>query len=150
MFFLLAASVESKSIFHHHHHPHRHFFRDPREPEEVSNASGQQIANTALSKKGCAYVYGAAGPNTFDCSGLTSWAHKQHGINIPRTASQQQKGGKSGSGAVGDVICFGSPAYHVGICTGSGNFVHAPHTGDVVKVTAIKYMSGPITYRRYW
>ena len=146
MLFLFALLAASRP--HYHHHTHRHARHESR--EAVPNASGQAIANTALSKLGCPYVYGAAGPNSFDCSGLTQWAHKQNGINIPRTAAQQQSGGRAGSGAVGDIICFGSPAYHVGICTGSGNFVHAPQTGDVVKVTPIQYMYDTKTYRRYY
>ena len=146
MFALLAIATASRPHSHHHrHHGYSHHTR-----EEVPNVSGSAIANTALSKLGCSYVYGATGPYTFDCSGLTQWAHKQHGISIPRTAAAQQSSGSAGSGAVGDIICFGSPAYHVGICTGSGNFVHSPKPGDVVKVTAIKYMSGPISYRRYY
>ena len=146
MFAFLAIVAASRPHYHHHrHHRYSHYQR-----EEVPNVSGSTIANTALTKLGCSYVYGASGPNTFDCSGLTYWAHKQNGITIPRTAANQQKGGSAGTGAVGDVVCFGSPAYHVGICTGSGNFVHAPKTGDVVKVTAIKNMGATTTYRRFY
>ncbi|KAH0789673.1 NlpC/P60 family protein [Histomonas meleagridis] len=117
-----------------------------------SNSVGDTIVSYAKSKLGCSYVYGAAGPNTFDCSGLTQWCHKQVGISIPRTASAQSQSGTKVTQAnlkPGDVCCFYSPVSHVGIYVGSGNCIHAPHSGDVVKTTGIKYMSFQFG-RRYW
>ena len=121
-------------------------------PKPSSNASGAQIVAQAKSKLGCKYVSGATGPNTFDCSGLTQWCHKQVGINIPRTASaQSQSGTKVSQSSLqpGDVCCFYSPVSHVGIYIGNGNCIHAPKPGDVVKTTGIKYMNFQFG-RRYW
>ncbi|KAH0793120.1 NlpC/P60 family protein [Histomonas meleagridis] len=119
---------------------------------QSSNSVGDTIVSYAKSKLGCSYVYGAAGPNTFDCSGLTQWCHAQVGISIPRTASAQSQSGTKVTQAnllPGDVCCFYSPVSHVGIYVGSGNCIHAPHSGDVVKTTGIQYMSFQYG-RRYW
>ncbi|KID30498.1 NlpC/P60 family protein [Prauserella rugosa] len=104
--------------------------------------AAQAAVDAALGKRGSPYVYGATGPDTFDCSGLTSWAYQQAGISIPRTASSQQ----SGAGTPvsrdqlqpGDLVFFGSPAYHVGIYVGNDQMVHAPTEGDVVKVSPLQ------------
>ena len=120
-----------------------------KKPERVANSKASQIVAKARSKIGCPYVWGAAGPNSFDCSGLVQWVHKQCGISTPRVAKDIQRGGKSGSGQAGDVICFNVPATHVGICSGNGKYIHAPQTGELVKEATIR--SGrTITYRRYW
>lgn len=104
---------------------------------------GQQIANYALSKQGSPYVYGATGPNAFDCSGLTSWAYSQVGKSIPRTSNAQASSGTPVSLnalQVGDIISFYAGASHVGIYVGDNQVVHAPTEGDVVKVTSMDYM----------
>ncbi|WP_027943279.1 C40 family peptidase [Amycolatopsis taiwanensis] len=117
--------------------------RDTGDP--VSNVPGsgaaQRAVNFALGKRGSPYVWGATGPEKFDCSGLTQWAFKQAGISIPRTAAQQQSSGTAVSRAnlqPGDLVFYGSPAYHVGIYVGDGKMVHAPTTGDVVKVSPLQ------------
>lgn len=116
----------------------------------ASNGLGDQILAVAQSKKGCPYVYGGNGPNSFDCSGLVKYCHNKCGINnIARTASQIAKGGKSGNGSPGDVAYYGNPAYHVGICVNSAGMIHAPKPGDVVKYQAFKYYR-PKGFRRYW
>ncbi|KAH0791398.1 NlpC/P60 family protein [Histomonas meleagridis] len=117
-----------------------------------SNSVGDTIVSYAKSKIGCDYVSGATGPNTFDCSGFTQWCHKQVGISIPRTSSAQAQSGTKVSEAnlkPGDVCCFYNPVSHVGIYSGSGNCIHAPHSGDKVKSASIKYMSFQYG-RRYW
>ena len=102
----------------------------------------------ALSKLGCSYVYGASGPSTFDCSGLTMWAYAQVGVSLPHNAQAQYNLVKSAGHLVtdeslltyGDLVFFGSSGSnvtHVGIYIGSGNFVHAPQTGDVVKISSL-------------
>lgn len=93
------------------------------------------IVETTKSRLGCRYVYGAAGPNTFDCSGLTSWVYKKNGIHIPRSSSEQYREGKKISIKnlkPGDVVW--RPG-HVGIYAGKGSVIHAPQTGDVVRYT---------------
>ncbi|WP_139320602.1 NlpC/P60 family protein [Saccharomonospora sp. CUA-673] len=114
------------------------------DPGEVTapGAAAQTAVNAALGKRGSPYVYGATGPDTFDCSGLTSWAYQQAGVSIPRTASSQQSGAGTPVSrdqlAPGDLVFSGSPAYHVGIYVGDGQMVHAPTTGDVVKVSPLQ------------
>ncbi|WP_448852350.1 C40 family peptidase [Corynebacterium sp. 335C] len=106
-------------------------------------SAGQQIVSAARSKIGSPYVWGAAGPNQFDCSGLTSWAYQQVGKSIPRTSQEQAASGQRvGQGAEqpGDIIAFYGGATHVGIYSGGGNVVHAPQAGDVVKEVPMSYM----------
>ena len=143
MFFAL--SFLSASRQHHSEGRRHHGQRD-----EVPNASGSQIYNKAAEKLGCPYVYGAAGPNSFDCSGLVMWTHAQFGISLPRVASAQANSGRGGSGAIGDVVAFGNPAYHVGICRGDGWFVHAPKPGDKVKLTELRWMDSNRRFRRFY
>jgi cell wall-associated NlpC family hydrolase len=92
----------------------------------------------ALDQVGKAYVYGAAGPDHFDCSGLILFAYAQAGRpGIPHSAAAQQGLGVAVSRAdlrPGDLVFFGSPAYHDGIYVGNGLMVDAPHTGAVVRV----------------
>ncbi|EAY14633.1 Clan CA, family C40, NlpC/P60 superfamily cysteine peptidase [Trichomonas vaginalis G3] len=127
----------------HRHHTHRFADVAPK-----SNGRGEDIFNIARSKLGCPYVYGAAGPNSFDCSGLTYYCHQQVGISIPRVASAQQAGGVATNGMCGDICCFGNPAYHVGLCDGVGNYIHAPQSGDVVRYS--NYWNGVVNFKRYW
>lgn len=116
---------------------------------------GNAIANKALSKLGSTYVYGAchsmseiANPNhsTFDCSGLVSWAFYQAGVNIgsnsTKTLANKGVSVSRSSMQAGDIILFSkngsaSGIHHVGIYIGGGNMVHAPQTGDVVKIASL-------------
>lgn len=119
----------------------------PSQPATSGNQSkGMAIANTALSKQGSNYVWGASGPNTFDCSGLVWWAHKQNGVNFGRCSTKVLVGmGQSvarGNLQAGDIILFSSNGkasgvHHVGIYVGGGRMVHAPRTGETVKVVNI-------------
>lgn len=96
------------------------------------------------SELGKRYVYGAAGPNTFDCSGLVQYVYGQNGIRLPRTSREQAKVGQTipkGQQQPGDLV-FSSwdsaPGVdHVGVYIGGGQMIVAPHTGDVVKVQAL-------------
>lgn len=115
----------------------------------VSN-DGQAVLAAASSKLGSPYVYGAAGPSAFDCSGLTSWAYAQTGKSIPRTSGAQFAGGTPvpmNALKAGDIVSFYGGG-HVGIADGKGNVVHAPTEGDVVKVTPLAYMpaDGAVRY----
>ncbi|QNH95834.1 C40 family peptidase [Corynebacterium anserum] len=112
-------------------------------PAAPKSSKGQQIADFALSKIGSPYVWGAAGPNSFDCSGLTSWAHSQAGISIPRTSSAQASSGTPVSLnnlEPGDVVSYYGGASHVAIYIGDGKVVHAINSGTSVKVTDMNYM----------
>ena len=115
-----------------------------------NKTKGEEILGYANDKINCDYKFGSTGPNEFDCSGLTQWAHAQAGIAIPRTAEKQGKGGVPGDGSAGDIVAFGNPITHVGICVGNGTCVHAPGENKVVKVAPIKYINKVYCFRRYW
>jgi cell wall-associated NlpC family hydrolase len=91
----------------------------------------------ALTQLGKPYVWGADGPNSFDCSGLTMWAYAQVGINLPHFTGSQWNAGTHVSKAQlepGDLVFFYSDLHHVGMYIGNGMMVHAPQTGDVVRI----------------
>lgn len=92
-----------------------------------------RAASTQLGKP---YVWGASGPGSYDCSGLTSWAFKKAGVTLPRSSSAQASIGKAVSWdemQPGDLVFYYSPVSHVGIYAGNGTFINAPQSGDVVK-----------------
>jgi cell wall-associated NlpC family hydrolase len=100
----------------------------------------------ALAQLGDPYRWGASGPDTFDCSGLTSSAYRAAGVAIPRVSRAQWGAGPHVAVAnllPGDLVFYadnpGDPAtiHHVGMYIGNGLMVHAPHTGDVVRVASI-------------
>ncbi|MFF8863464.1 MULTISPECIES: NlpC/P60 family protein [unclassified Streptomyces] len=109
-------------------------------------ASGRASAafSAAQSKIGTPYVYGATGPSSFDCSGLTSWAYGQAGVSIPRTSEAQANYGtrvySQSDLKVGDLVFFYGDLHHVGLYAGNGQVLHAPHTGAVVRYEAIGNM----------
>lgn len=123
-----------------------------------SSNKGSQILAKAKTKLGCKYVWGAEGPNTFDCSGLVMWAHNQVGIKVPRVSYEQAKAGRAvsrGSEQEGDIVAFcthGTSVSHVGLYAGKNSFIHAPHTGDVVKITQFTsyYNNAWRASRRCW
>ena len=124
-----------------------------------SNSTGSKLVSLAKSKLGCKYVWGAVGPNTFDCSGLTSWVYKQMGISIPRTSLAQSNSGKAVSKSdlqVGDLVFFkttSAPVGHVGIYVGNGQFIHAPNKSKPVKYDSLSssyYSSRYVCARRYY
>ncbi|MEQ0564917.1 NlpC/P60 family protein [Amycolatopsis sp. NEAU-NG30] len=107
---------------------------------KAPTAAAQTAVNAALSKLGSAYVWGATGPTTFDCSGLMQWAYKQAGINLPRTSSAQAGFGTPVSRSQlqpGDLVAYYSPVSHIGMYIGDGKMVHAPTSGDVVKISPL-------------
>ncbi|WP_269153494.1 C40 family peptidase [Limosilactobacillus balticus] len=109
----------------------------------ISNKASQVI-NIARQQLGKPYVWGADGPNSFDCSGLVQYVYRQVGINLPRTTYTQEYQGKAVSlNALqpGDLLFWGSygNAYHVAIYIGNGNFIQAPTPGQNVKITNISY-----------
>lgn len=100
--------------------------------------------HAALSQLGKPYVWGAAGPDAYDCSGLTMWSYAHAGVSLPHDAAAQQGMGTPVSQSQlepGDLVFFGSPAYHVGMYIGNGMMVQAPTTGEDVKITSLSYMS---------
>jgi cell wall-associated NlpC family hydrolase len=106
--------------------------------------------NAALGKQGSPYAWGATGPSSFDCSGLTQWAYKQAGVSLPRSTYSQESVGTSVSQddlQPGDLVFFYGGG-HVGIYIGSGQIVHAPTEGENVKVEQVKYMGSVSGARR--
>jgi cell wall-associated NlpC family hydrolase len=110
----------------------------------VANSQAAQIAvDTAMAQRGKPYVWAAGGPGSFDCSGLTAYAFRAAGVSLPHSSRMQAQMGQPVSREdlqPGDLIFFYSPVSHVGIYIGNGQMVHAPTSGDVVKVSPI--MSG--------
>ncbi|MBY6366675.1 C40 family peptidase [Rhodococcoides corynebacterioides] len=118
----------------------------PQIPAPVAPApflsAGAQAAQAAESKVGAPYVWGAAGPNAFDCSGLVKWAYQQAGIELPRTSYDQAAAGTPVSQNAlqpGDVISFYGGS-HSGIYVGNGNVVHASTESQPVKVVPLSSM----------
>lgn len=103
---------------------------------------GQRAADAAQSKVGAPYVYGAAGPSAFDCSGLVQWAYQQAGVSVPRTSYEQASAGQAVSISAllpGDVVSFYDGS-HTGIYVGGGNVVHASTSSQPVKVAPLNSM----------
>ena len=113
----------------------------------TTSASGRAAAAFAAAQSviGSPYVYGASGPSSFDCSGLTSWAYAQAGVSIPRTSQAQANAGtriyNQSDLRVGDLVLFFGDLHHVGLYAGNGQVLHAPHTGAVVRYEAISNMT---------
>jgi peptidoglycan DL-endopeptidase CwlO len=100
--------------------------------------------DTALAQQGKPYVWGAAGPNAFDCSGLTMYAWGQAGVSLPHQSAEQYGYGIHVPTDLaylkpGDLLFFYSPIHHVAIYIGNGMQVHAPTSGDVVRVAGVDW-----------
>jgi peptidoglycan DL-endopeptidase CwlO len=97
------------------------------------------VANIALSQLNTPYVWAGSAPGGFDCSGLVMWAYAQVGVSLPHSSYAQYGYGVPVSRdqlQPGDLVFFDGLG-HVGIYIGGGQFVHAPHTGDVVKISSL-------------
>jgi len=110
------------------------------------------VVETALGYHGIPYVWGGATPRGFDCSGFVMYVFAQHGISLPHySGSQFQLGVRVPPADLkpGDAVFFGSPIHHVGIYVGAGYFIHAPQTGDFIKLTKLAVMTDYAGARRY-
>jgi cell wall-associated NlpC family hydrolase len=107
------------------------------------SARAQTAVRAAISQLGVPYRYGQSSPGrAFDCSGLTTWAWGKAGVGLPRNSRRQYNSGTKipkQLAKAGDLIFTGSPIHHVGIYLGNGTMVHAPQTGDVVKIGPIRW-----------
>jgi cell wall-associated NlpC family hydrolase len=117
---------------------------------DATTAPGTQWALAAMSaartKLGVPYTWGATGPDTFDCSGLTGWAYRQAGLSLPRTSREQWYAGfhpPLNQLAPGDLLFWATDLsdprtiHHVALYIGKGQMIHAPRTGDVVRVALV-------------
>lgn len=106
----------------------------------AGSAAAQAAIDFALAQRGKPYVYGSGGPSSFDCSGLTAAAYRAAGVSLPHNAAAQYGYGTHVSLSElqpGDLVFFYSPIGHVGLYLGNGLMIHAPTSGDVVKVSPI-------------
>lgn len=108
-------------------------------------------AETALAYRGIPYRWGGASRAGFDCSGLVMFVFSQHGVSLPHHSGSQALHGSKVLGTLepNDVVFFGSPIHHVGIYIGGGYYVHAPRTGDVVKISKLTGRKDLVAARRY-
>ncbi len=109
-----------------------------------SSSVGGIAVNAAMTKIGARYVWGAAGPDTFDCSGLVVWAFGQAGKSLPHYSYSLMSSGTPVSTSAlepGDLVFFYGGG-HVGIYVGGGQFIHAPHTGSYVQVNSLSSHGG--------
>ncbi len=97
---------------------------------------------------GTPYVWGGASPGGFDCSGLVAYAYSQVGVSLPHYTGAQWNVGVGVSRSdlqPGDLVFFNGLG-HVGIYIGGGQFIHAPHSGDVVKISSLSESWYAATY----
>jgi len=108
---------------------------------------GADVVAVAKRYLGTPYMWGGSGPGGFDCSGLVAFAYGQLGISLPHYTGAMWNVGRpvpSDSLEPGDLVFFHGLG-HVGIYVGHGRFIHAPHSGDVVKISSLSdggYASG--------
>jgi cell wall-associated NlpC family hydrolase len=128
--------------------------RDPGtfpDPGPVAPGAATAIA-AARSQLGVPYRWGASSPGrAFDCSGLVMYAWGQAGVSLPHSSSAMFAMTQRISVdqlQPGDLVFGGSPVHHVGLYVGNGLMVHAPHTGDVVRVASIYGTSSPVRFGR--
>jgi cell wall-associated NlpC family hydrolase len=115
------------------------------------SAAAQAAVDTALAQVGDPYVWGAGGPNAFDCSGLTQYAYSAAGVSLPHSSRSQSTMGAAvsrGELQPGDLLFFYSPTSHVAMYIGNGQMVHASTSGKPVQVANLDSMSGFTHARR--
>jgi cell wall-associated NlpC family hydrolase len=123
----------------------------PSGPVVADSEAAQVAVDTAMAQRGKPYVWAASGPGSYDCSGLMAYAYAAAGISLPHSSAMQSRMGQPVSRdelKPGDLIFFYSPVSHVGMYIGNGQMVHAPTSGDVVKVASIDVMGRYNSARR--
>ncbi|MCI4042431.1 C40 family peptidase [Streptomyces sp. TRM75563] len=118
--------------------------------EASSSQRAASAFSAAKSRVGMPYVWGATGPNSFDCSGLTSWAFRQAGVSLPRTSQAQANAGTrvNSLGALkpGDLIIMRTDLSHVGFYAGNGQILHSPKPGAQVRYESIARSGMPFMW----
>ncbi|MHC3468312.1 C40 family peptidase [Streptomyces sp. 7R007] len=110
---------------------------------EAPNSRAAAAISYAYAKLGSPYVWGATGPNAFDCSGLVQAAYRSAGVSLPRTTYAQIDAGRRVSRSElrpGDLVFFYSGISHVGLYIGNGQMIHAPNPLEPVKIAPIDEM----------
>jgi cell wall-associated NlpC family hydrolase len=109
----------------------------------VSGRAGAAVA-AAKAQLGKPYVWAAAGPGSFDCSGLTMYAWGRAGVSLPHSSRMQINSGARVSRSElkpGDLVFYGAPIHHVALYVGGGQVIHAPQSGDVVRYASVDMMT---------
>jgi cell wall-associated NlpC family hydrolase len=119
-----------------------HSARSIQLPRSVGHASGRAAGAVAFAERqlGKRYVYAAAGPDAYDCSGLTMAAYRSVGVYLPHQSSQQFHYGRHISSSQlqpGDLVFYYSPIHHVAIYIGNGRIVHAANPGEGVTTAGV-------------
>lgn len=122
-----------------------------------NSGSGSTVVSFAYSLLGRPYVWGASGPNAFDCSGLAMYVYSHFGVGLPHYTGSQFSMGMSVSKSnlqPGDLVFFNTygSVSHVGIYIGGGNFIHAPGTGKSVTISNLNdgyFLNAYCGARRY-
>ena len=115
-------------------------FSAPIELPPTDGSIGAQAVAVAMQYLGTPYVWGGGAPGGFDCSGLTSYAYGQLGIGLSHfTGAQWNEGVRVPADQLlpGDLVFFHSDLHHMGMYIGGGQMIHAPQTGDVVKISPL-------------
>ena len=116
----------------------------------IPGGNAGAVLQFALGQLGKPYLWGAVGPDSYDCSGLVQTAFRHAGVNLPRVSRQQATVGRKVARAnvrAGDLIFFYEPVHHVAIAIDGNRAVHAPSFGEDVKISNIDNI-GPITVIR--
>ncbi len=125
------------------HPPRSHGSPPPPAPSPSASGIGQRVVDYALARVGLAYVWGAAGPRAYDCSGLTMRAYQSVGISLPHSSSAQYGYGRHISASAlrpGDLVFYYSPIHHVGIYIGHGMIVNAENPSVGVTIAPLYSM----------
>jgi cell wall-associated NlpC family hydrolase len=107
---------------------------------QYAGNAAQIAVRVAQDQLGKPYVWGASGPGAFDCSGLTMYAYAAAGISLPHYTGAQWNSGRHVSQSElqpGDLIFFHSDLHHMGMYIGGGQLIHAPRSGDVVRIVSL-------------
>lgn len=107
-----------------------------------SNGSGSSssVVQESFKYLGIPYRWGGTTTSGFDCSGYMQYIFRTQGVRLPRVSRDQQKVGQTIAFAdkqPGDLVFFNNPATHVGLYIGNNQYIHAPHTGDVIKISPL-------------
>ncbi|MFD0314439.1 C40 family peptidase [Streptomyces flavalbus] len=121
-------------------------------PGAVAAPSARAAAAVAAARSalGRPYVWGAAGPGGFDCSGLTQWSYAQAGVALPRTSQGQRYAGRHvplSQAQPGDLVTYHSDARHVAMYVGNGQVIHAPYPGAPVRYDPVGMIPGATVTR---